>query len=173
MGTSYSLVCFAVRRWDHPHACGDKLQVKGSMVQAIGSSPRVWGQAWVSNSMLHCYGIIPTRVGTRTSPFHKVGMYKDHPHACGDKSLGSSNEYRYEGSSPRMWGQAATAAAPQDSDRIIPTRVGTSCKANCGKSAPRDHPHACGDKCHSRRERRNRQGSSPRMWGQVLLLCLI
>ena len=173
MGTSYSLVCFAVRRWDHPHACGDKLQVKGSMVQAIGSSPRVWGQAWVSNSMLHCYGIIPTRVGTRTSPFHKVGMYKDHPHACGDKSLGSSNEYRYEGSSPRVWGQAVKQTAENLLHGIIPTRVGTSTAVFDVDIAHKDHPHACGDKCHSRRERRNRQGSSPRMWGQVLLLCLI
>ena len=146
MGTSYSLVCFAVRRWDHPHACGDKLQVKGSMVQAIGSSPRVWGQAWVSNSMLHCYGIIPTRVGTRTSPFHKVGMYKDHPHACGDKSLGSSNEYRYEGSSPRVWGQAYPLSHLRKSQRIIPTRVGTSILYVSKKYLVQDHPHACGDK---------------------------
>ena len=139
----------------------------------MGSSPRVWGQGHRHFIKSECIRIIPTRVGTSRQSAYQDDKARDHPHACGDKSLGSSNEYRYEGSSPRVWGQAATAAAPQDSDRIIPTRVGTSCKANCGKSAPRDHPHACGDKCHSRRERRNRQGSSPRVWGQVLLLCLI
>ncbi len=70
-----------------PHACGDKLQVKGSMVQAIGSSPRVWGDK-LGFPIACCIamGSSPRVWGTRTSPFHKkVGMYKDHPHACGDK----------------------------------------------------------------------------------------
>ena len=31
-----------------------------------------------------------------------------------------------------------------------------------------DHPHACGDKCHRGQICRYKQGSSPRVWGQVV-----
>ena len=29
---------------DHPHACGDKLEILSVLLSLIGSSPRVWGQ---------------------------------------------------------------------------------------------------------------------------------
>ena len=78
---SYSL------RQDHPHAYGDKLSTRGSDTQGEGSSPRVWGQVDKKFDDLSAKRIIPTRMGTRTSPFHIVDMYKDHPHAYGDKLL--------------------------------------------------------------------------------------
>ena len=50
--------------------------------------------------------------------------------------------------------------------RIIPTRVGTSQSYRCVCRSRQDHPHACGDKVMQRRVDIDKQGSSPRVWGQ-------
>ena len=51
------------------------------------------------------------------------------------------------GSSPRVWGQALLACSHEGD--------------------PRDHPHACGDKCSFAIKKSSSTGSSPRVWGQV------
>ena len=53
----------------------------------MGSSPRVWGQAFGSLTFSSSNRIIPTRVGTRNLYFFSMYRLKDHPHACGDKSV--------------------------------------------------------------------------------------
>ena len=70
---------------DHPHACGDKVNLSPFGVSARGSSPRVWGQATHFSVSGVSLGIIPTRVGTRISKPAMIHTLKDHPHACGDK----------------------------------------------------------------------------------------
>ena len=32
---------------DHPHACGDKVEISTIFFTVIGSSPRVWGQVYL------------------------------------------------------------------------------------------------------------------------------
>ena len=114
------------RERDHPHACGDKFEVFPLVSLSIGSSPRVWGQAEGVPSRFIVYRIIPTRVGTSIYRV-QVGAYeKDHPHACGDKKKLSPVGHRHLGSSPRVWGQVDADFTVDLSDRIIPTRVGTS-----------------------------------------------
>ena len=73
------------------------------------------------------------------------------------------------GSSPRVWGQVLQYKFPMTEYGIIPTRVGTSLSGSEYRPILRDHPHACGDKIISATVRRNSVGSSPRVWGQVLL----
>ena len=50
------------------------------------------------------------------------------------------------GSSPRVWGQVGQFTTQWYSERIIPTRVGTSGVLLPNILYRRDHPHACGDK---------------------------
>ena len=50
---------------DHPHACGDKVIQLTHICSKLGSSPRVWGQAFYFPPALRAVRIIPTRVGTR------------------------------------------------------------------------------------------------------------
>ena len=45
VGTSLSHYHSPNKHRDHPHACGDKLNSCQIFLQALGSSPRVWGQA--------------------------------------------------------------------------------------------------------------------------------
>ena len=96
------------------------------MTPAIGSSPRVWGQAFLNAEGVSQLGIIPTRVGTSlwrlTAP---LGVW-DHPHACGDKTAFKATADLLKGSSPRVWGQVGATSRYDPSYRIIPTRVGTS-----------------------------------------------
>ena len=111
-----------------------------------GSSPCVWGQGINSISKHRKVRIIPMRVGTS---FYTCSMHlkaQDHPHACGDKKGCCLCGERHLGSSPCVWGQDACISPAPISDRIIPMRVGTSCRANVTHSIVKDHPHACGDK---------------------------
>ena len=105
VGTSDRNACRVCKRWDHPHACGDK-QRSDYFVgywrdhphacgdkplytittrQIVGSSPRVWGQVKVINMRGSKRRIIPTRVGTRFFLSVCIIPQEDHPHACGDK----------------------------------------------------------------------------------------
>ena len=111
---------------DHPHACGDKLLRYHSNVRTEGSSPRVWGQVLLTVKNSFPYRIIPTRVGTRATPFDTDACVVNHPHACGDKSMPLNQSFITTGSSPRVWGQVSDFSCAPFTDGIIPTRVGTS-----------------------------------------------
>ena len=71
---------------------------------------------------------------------------EDHPHACGDKAEAKTSTFRLAGSSPRVWGQGTGTNKDTRTDRIIPTRMGTSIIDDGTNVFKRDHPHAYGDK---------------------------
>ena len=106
----------------------------------------MWGQVRGQRLSLPFKGIIPTRVGTSLRGDGWVLERKDHPHACGDKAICSVYRHGGIGSSPRVWGQASLSKIYPTSDRIIPTRVGTSVIQQAVNDYRKDHPHACGDK---------------------------
>ncbi len=128
----------------------------------------MWGQVAIYISNNRCFGIIPTRVGTRISNNRVTSFLQDHPHACGDKDGGTAQGKRKVGSSPRVWGQVPLLEWKYNLKRIIPTRVGTSCPIISFSTVPKDHPHACGDKSLSAEINRSARGSSPRVWGQEI-----
>ena len=70
---------------DHPHAYGDKSVNKCNSVPPQGSSPRVWGQDFLSTLQRYWDRIIPTRMGTSETLAHLYYTPQDHPHAYGDK----------------------------------------------------------------------------------------
>ena len=131
---------------DHPHACGDKCYTASRQRLSQGSSPRVWGQDFVSKSDLPLSRIIPTRVGTSDYAQKADTQARDHPHACGDKADVCWALAAYSGSSPRVWGQVIAKHTRTQYKRIIPTRVGTRYIQTVGMRSCGDHPHACGDK---------------------------
>ena len=90
----------------------------------------------------------------------------DHPHAYGDKEVSDIADEMSDGSSPRVWGQELICPHCKSSDRIIPTRMGTSRTSLLRLSKSRDHPHAYGDKKSKSAIRQYYTGSSPRVWGQ-------
>ncbi len=131
---------------DHPHACGDKLISVSCTIAFLGSSPRVWGQDEDFKRRFFTIRIIPTRVGTRHLLLSGFPTFRDHPHACGDKSPLGSTRANLSGSSPRVWGQALALFNVARVGGIIPTRVGTRRCRFIKTGNVQDHPHACGDK---------------------------
>ena len=107
----------------------------------------MWGQVHLLKFFRMLFRIIPTRVGTRMPKKVRDTFFKDHPHACGDKTIATTRRCGQRGSSPRVWGQVLTLPKGRGQYGIIPTRVGTSYK-NCFIPVIF-------------------QGSSPRVWGQV------
>ena len=168
VGTRLALYSPPLPSWDHPHACGDKGLQCLMWLRQPGSSPRVWGQVALRLTQNCRNRIIPTRVGTSKETQEKRQGSEDHPHACGDKGLQCLMWLRQPGSSPRVWGQVALRLTQNCRNRIIPTRVGTSKETQEKRQGSEDHPHACGDKCKFANRRHSTQGSSPRVWGQVL-----
>ena len=153
---------------DHPHAYGDKVCENYYAGDGVGSSPRVWGQDLTSCRIKCPLRIIPTRMGTRVDASTAKQIDEDHPHAYGDKAPSATVRLADVGSSPRVWGQAALACLKTASARIIPTRMGTSCRHSVRVYAYRDHPHAYGDKQLRATPYTRLRGSSPRVWGQVI-----
>ena len=167
VGTRLDATHVGVGCTDHPHACGDKAAVKLFKLVRDVSSPRVWGQGLYHVLDVFRLPIIPTRVGTRPVGSRFSIVFRDHPHACGDKLYHRIFDLSRGGSSPRVWGQAEFRLRAFCSSRIIPTRVGTSDEELMNELKKRDHPHAYGDKGTRRLNRSQSPGSSPRVWGQV------
>ncbi len=65
MGTSPKSKIISPTVQDHPHAYGDKNNTGFGGSQQRGSSPRVWGQAFIFSGQAPFARIIPTRMGTR------------------------------------------------------------------------------------------------------------
>ena len=97
----------------------------------------------------------------------------DHPHAYGDKGLCCTDIASHVGSSPRVWGQDYSDFFCVIAPGIIPTRMGTSLRSTGQRHEPQDHPHAYGDKTLCRVCVWDAEGSSPRVWGQVLIRFLL
>ena len=72
-----------------------------------------------------------------------------------------------------MWGQVKFFGDMFANFGIIPTRVGTSGDIEWSQFNDEDHPHACGDKNGIRNIDCPLVGSSPRVWGQAVLLVLV
>ena len=112
--------------------------------------------------------IIPTRVGTSHHGSKSSADARDHPHACGDKCRPYVILQIASGSSPRVWGQVDISVNACYCVGIIPTRVGTRRPLPTAPTTHRDHPHACGDKAIQTNGAFYPNGSSPRVWGQVI-----
>ena len=136
----------------------------------LGSSPRVWGQGLTKHICKKRLRIIPTRMGTSDySAATNTGDW-DHPHAYGDKLKIGAKIGISGGSSPRVWGQETIIQISQKGCRIIPTRMGTRTLKNNLSCCAWDHPHAYGDKLCLNYVVNYAMGSSPRVWGQGVVI---
>ncbi len=142
--------------------------MKNTQYRLGGSSPRVWGQDRAVLVQYLDIGIIPTRMGTSKRSYQRYSRNKDHPHAYGDKSSTEASNALEVGSSPRVWGQDDIIDRNKNPVGIIPTRMGTSCRASENRERHRDHPHAYGDKTATAWHTPPKSGSSPRVWGQAV-----
>ena len=149
-GSSRTRVKPRTIRQDHPRACGEQALGIVHAVKLMGSSPRMRGAGANRHEGVGLFGIIPAHAGSRASPPTTSCSQRDHPRACGEQcvltsnpnvNLGSSPRMRGAGStsrlasahpstswgsSPRMRGAAARDAARRPQGGIIPAHAGSS-----------------------------------------------
>jgi len=73
------------------------------------------------------------------------------------------------GSSPRMWGTRLAKTGNPDPGWFIPTHVGNSRLSMGATAILAVHPHACGELGVTLRRLTFQGGSSPRMWGTLVI----
>ena len=132
-----------------------------------GSPPRVWGQPPPLAPRSASARFTPTRVGTTRSRTSTCGSGRVHPHACGDNAAVPTSTNVNVGSPPRVWGQLGSRSVFMGRFRFTPTRVGTTSTGPRASHPVPVHPHACGDNPLDLAPHVRRDGSPPRVWGQL------
>ena len=89
----------------HPHVCGESVGVGGGWVDALGSSPRVWGKRSRHDEQDYRRRVIPTCVGKAATASAREGAFPGHPHVCGESRIMGLESRLQAGSSPRVWGK--------------------------------------------------------------------
>ena len=101
-----------------------------------------------------------------TTPYR---VYTVHPHACGEYAAEADHASIFAGSSPRLWGVFQIHWAKKQAERFIPTPVGSITQGGFYVATGTVHPHACGEYLGQVRNDTGQRGSSPRLWGVLLL----
>jgi len=149
----------------HPHARGERDAGPKSGRLNAGSSPRPWGTRGGRQADRTIDRFIPTPVGNARWSITTWPWPSVHPHARGERQLGSPRRLRVIGSSPRPWGTPPPPCPASCPPRFIPTPVGN---AACWRRASGHwpvHPHARGERVPFVPGAPSRSGSSPRPWG--------
>ena len=139
-------------------------------VEYDGSSPRVWGTGHARDAAAAQHRFIPARVGNSPRRCARHARSPVHPRACGEQCLVPGDHTRDGGSSPRVWGTEPELGAGGAQDRFIPARVGNRPHPRQGSARQTVHPRACGEQAAFVPQTIEEAGSSPRVWGTVLLL---
>ena len=166
-GTSLGYLVPAFSRADHPRGCGDKSALWIRCCWHPGSPPRMRGQGRPACLRMLLAGITPADAGTSPPKRSIAHGYEDHPRGCGDKFILDSRFGQGIGSPPRMRGQAVLIPACFTGYRITPADAGTSLLQPFPGKVPQDHPRGCGDKSAALPGLEAKDGSPPRMRGQV------
>ena len=89
---------------------------------------------------------------------------------CGEHSLHEASRLIHCGSSPRVWGTPTPTCLSNEIFRFIPTCVGNTRPLCRGTQGVAVHPHVCGEHSALSKSVPTPAGSSPRVWGTLVLL---
>ena len=157
---------------------------------AGGSPPRAWGQCHVGTSARSSARFTPTGVGTMRPRSRAPSSGTVHPHGRGDNERSGFARTLERGSPPRAWGQCRCRFACCVRVRFTPTGVGTINRTITHHATHAVHPHGRGDNYlqqhtvpyttvhpHGRGDNaktgaksRQKRGSPPRAWGQLVAI---
>jgi len=126
VGSTSSRNSISTRIPDHPHAGGEHEIGVPTILGLPGPSPRGWGAR--RRCLVVCDGprTIPTRVGSTERRRCGQWLTTDHPHAGGEHVFFSCFSLARIGPSPRGWGALVPKQFVRESERTIPTRVGST-----------------------------------------------
>ncbi len=170
VGNTSEVSEFRLRKPVHPHACGEHSRTGLGGRGESGSSPRMWGTRLERHCGSPLPRFIPTHVGNTQTSLFFTHTNPVHPHACGEHLKLKMILQFQTGSSPRMWGTHRADERPLIHVRFIPTHVGNTTNVNLQTNTLTVHPHACGE--HLGRDPLSLpiSGSSPRMWGTLIIV---
>ena len=148
--------------------CGEQCIYNVTVIQVVGSSPRVRGAVVPPFFGAFPLGIIPACAGSSKSRSQYRKPFRDHPRVCGEQNESATEKGVVKGSSPRVRG-AVVGELLQHAERgIIPACAGSSRGRSRSGSPDRDHPRVCGEQSGSASSIIWRMGSSPRVRGADL-----
>ena len=133
----------------HPHVCGERPTKHLGQAAVAGSSPRVWGTGRRPVGYRLVGRFIPTCVGNGAIAHGQGEEQPVHPHVCGERAC--------------LGGKAHGAT------RFIPTCVGNGSGEGKSSVVSAVHPHVCGERRPGIATHMRPGGSSPRVWGTVVL----
>ena len=152
--------------WDHPRACGENHGRQLDFDGEKGSPPRMRGKQRRVVLQYEDRGITPAHAG-KTAADNRAGVWRrDHPRACGENRMSSSESARSSGSPPRMRGKLFGYLALREACGITPAHAGKTRKAVSYWIIRRDHPRACGENMSLTCSSVSLAGSPPRMRGK-------
>ena len=109
---------------DHPRACGEKCKMEEQTLNELGSPPRMRGKAEKAYCGHFPGGITPAHAGKRSQERQDPVERRDHPRACGEKSIKHIFASCPVGSPPRMRGKAMADDVGHTMTRITPAHAG-------------------------------------------------
>ena len=145
-GKSHFCCAGAVRAWDHPRICGEKICVQCSQGYPIGSPPHMRGKAAIAARQAPAAMITPAYAGKRSAGLLPSIRWWDHPRICGEKAASCPSLVLPRGSPPHMRGKASAQTAEQQAGRITPAYAGKSSETFQKQRQTEDHPRICGEK---------------------------
>ena len=125
------------------------------------------GKGATGQNTMNNTGITPAHAGKRTTFVRLSQSSKDHPRACGEKSVALVCTTWLTGSPPRMRGKGIVPCIQRLFGGITPAHAGKSFAFFFTHGFCRDHPRACGEKFRGYVKIWNEWGSPPRMRGKV------
>ena len=149
----------------YPHVCGATNATGELGNQAIGLSPRVWGNLPDATGERFCIRSIPTCVGQPRCTGSVASRTKVYPHVCGATEDKNQLKAEGEGLSPRVWGNRRQCNRRGRLERSIPTCVGQPLQLKLLSTASMVYPHVCGATLGTRAATPEHEGLSPRVWG--------
>ena len=132
--------------WDHPRACGEKVEKRTKMLRFPGSPPRMRGKDHRRDQPHQQGGITPAHAGKSWYWRLISSAEGDHPRACGEKLKHDLVDSGKMGSPPRMRGKEIHATKALVIVGITPAHAGKRRLRLHLRRAERDHPRACGEK---------------------------
>ena len=131
--------------WAHPRACGENLGGALTVIQGLGSSPRVRGKLLRGEHHKCNPRLIPARAGKTPLGGRPPRATRAHPRACGENPHPSWVRGPPLGSSPRVRGKLSFVTLAIQAGRLIPARAGKTWSAGRRSTPSAAHPRACGE----------------------------
>ena len=138
---------------------------------SIGSSPRVRGTGFCRFLGHFSLRFIPACAGNRTVAVTAACIPPVHPRVCGEQLVEGGEQFKADGSSPRVRGTDSAGTVVNSQTRFIPACAGNSGNIIEMRAGTSVHPRVCGKQRWPRPTPCRSPGSSPRVRGTEIVLC--